>query len=135
MNLSLNPLQKYKGPPKNIIFPSILLPCASPPIVWFTTDWNTLAEISSFLAPWFNRGCISVLAKTPHLEAISYIFSCLRLKLSISSTVSPIRWAIWSMKAPVPPAQLEFILSSKPPVKKIILASSPPSSIATSTSS
>ena len=37
--------------------------------------------------------------------------------------------AIWSMKAPVPPAQEPFIRSSMPPSKKMILASSPPSSM------
>ena len=37
--------------------------------------------------------------------------------------------AIWSMNAPVPPAQEPFIRSSMPPAKKITLASSPPSSI------
>ena len=39
------------------------------------------------------------------------------------------RVAIWSINAPVPPAQLPFIRSSIPPLKKIIFASSPPSSI------
>ena len=40
--------------------------------------------------------------------------------------------AIWSMKEPVPPAHIPFIRWSIPLVKYIILASSPPSSIATS---
>ena len=40
--------------------------------------------------------------------------------------------AIWSMNAPVPPAHVPFILISNPPVRKIIFASSPPSSITAS---
>ena len=91
-------------------------------------------EISSFLAPWFKRGWISLLAKTPQREAIVY-----RLLLSfaisfITFGVTPISCAIWSMKEPVPPAQVPFILTSTAPVKKRILASSPPSSITTSVS-
>ena len=46
-----------------------------------------------------------------------------------SSGVTFSREAIWSMKAPVPPAQVPFIRSSTPPVRKRILASSPPSSM------
>ena len=38
------------------------------------------------------------------------------------------------MKAPVPPAQVPFILTSTPLVKNKILASSPPSSMTTSVS-
>jgi len=44
------------------------------------------------------------------------------------------RVAIWSMKAPVPPAQEPFIRSSSAPPKKMILASSPPSSMTASVS-
>ena len=51
-----------------------------------------------------------------------------RLSASSSSAVTFRRVAIWSMKAPVPPAQEPFIRSSMPPSKKMIFASSPPSS-------
>ena len=40
--------------------------------------------------------------------------------------------AIWSMKAPVPPAQDPFIRTSITSVRNKILASSPPSSMITS---
>ncbi len=41
--------------------------------------------------------------------------------------------AIWSMKEPVPPAQMPFMrCSTLPPSKYMIFASSPPSSMATS---
>ena len=43
-----------------------------------------------------------------------------------------INTAIWSMKAPVPPAQDPFILCSKLPDRYVIFASSPPNSITTS---
>ena len=42
--------------------------------------------------------------------------------------------AIWSMNAPVPPAQLPFMRCSNAPSKNVILASSPPNSMATSVS-
>ncbi len=53
--------------------------------------------------------------------------SSLRPGASVSSSE-----AIWSMKAPVPPAQVPFMRCSMPLSKKMILASSPPSSIAQS---
>ena len=40
--------------------------------------------------------------------------------------------AIWSIKAPVPPAQEPFIRSSSCPVRNTIFASSPPNSMTTS---
>lgn len=88
------------------------LPQAKFEIVWLTTDWKTDAAISLFEAPSFNRAWTSVLAKTPHLEAIGKIFVW-----SFASSLSPrasvsIREAIWSIKDPVPPAQIEFILCS-----------------------
>ena len=49
--------------------------------------------------------------------------------LFISSALIFSRVAIWSMKAPVPPAQLPFIRTSVPLVRNRILASSPPSSM------
>ena len=60
---------------------------------------------------------------------MGYSLPALRLNLSSSSTVMLSSVAIWSINAPVPPAQLPFIRSSIPPLKKIIFASSPPSSI------
>ena len=90
--------------------------------------------MSSALAPSLINGCTSVLAKTPHLEAIGYITLC-----PFDNSFNPIasvfnRVAIWSINAPVPPAQVPFILCSIPPLKYVILASSPPNSIATSVS-
>ena len=70
INRSLRPSKKWRGPPKNVTFPLIGLPQASPLIVWFTTAWNIDAAISSDLAPSLIKGCTSVLAKTPHLDAI-----------------------------------------------------------------
>ena len=54
----------------------------------------------------------------------------LRLSKSSSLTLTSSSDAIWSINAPVPPAQLPFMRWSSPPVKKIIFASSPPNSIA-----
>ena len=87
-----------------------------------------LAATSACFAPWFRRGCTSVLANTPHREAMGYNRSLSRLSRSSSSVVTLRSIAIWSMKAPVPPGQEPFIRSSMPPSKKIIFASSPPSS-------
>ena len=70
INLFLNSERYVRGPPKNATFPFIGLPHASPEIVWFTTAWNIDAAISSFAAPSFINGCISVFAKTPDLDAI-----------------------------------------------------------------
>ena len=47
----------------------------------------------------------------------------------ISSALIFSRVAIWSIKAPVPPAQLPFMRTSVPLVRNRIFASSPPSSI------
>ena len=74
---------------------------------------------------------MSVLANTPQREAMGYSRVACRLAASISSTVIFSSTAIWSMNAPVPPAQEPFIRSSVPPRKKITLASSPPSSTTT----
>ncbi|MPM77209.1 hypothetical protein SDC9_124209 [bioreactor metagenome] len=78
------------------------------------------------------RGCTSLLANTPQRDAMVYVFSARRAAVSSSSAVSFKSVAIWSIKAPVPPAQEPFIRTSSPFVIKRILASSPPSSITTS---
>ena len=88
-----------------------------------------LAEMSSARAPWLMRGCTSLLANTPHREAMVYVFSAFWAAASISSALIFSNVAIWSIKAPVPPAQEPFIRTSMPPVRKRILASSPPSSM------
>ena len=49
--------------------------------------------------------------------------------LFISSALILSSVAIWSMKAPVPPAQLPFMRTSVPLVRNRIFASSPPSSM------
>ena len=74
------------------------------------------------------------MAKTPHLEAMGYIVSYpFANSFNPEASVSR-REAIWSTNAPVPPAQLPFILCSISFFKYVILASSPPSSMATSVS-
>ncbi len=103
-------------------------------MVWFTTALKMLAAISSLRAPWFSKGWMSVLANTPQRDAIEYSFLLCSLNLLSSSGVILSRVAIWSINAPVPPAQEPFMRSSRPPEKNIILASSPPSSITTSVS-
>ena len=93
-----------------------------------------LAEMSSFRAPWFRRGWISDFANTPQRLAMGYTFSACMESSSISDTEMFRSVAIWSMNAPVPPAQLPFMRCSVPPVIKMIFASSPPSSTAASAS-
>ena len=80
------------------------------------------------------RGCTSLLANTPQRDAMVYVFSALWAALSSSSADIFKSVAIWSMNAPVPPAQEPFIRTSMPPVRKRILASSPPSSMTASVS-
>ena len=70
INLFLSSERYVRGPPKNATLPLIGLPQASPEIVWLTTAWKIDAAISSFAAPSLINGWMSVLAKTPHLEAI-----------------------------------------------------------------
>ena len=89
-----------------------------------------LAAMSLFFAPWFSSGWISLLANTPQREAMVYTRSCWAARASISAVSTSRSVAIWSMKAPVPPAQEPFIRASMPPpLRKMILASSPPSSM------
>ena len=132
INLCLSSDKYVKGPPKKAILPLIGRPHANPDIVWFTTAWKIDAAISSFAAPSFIKGCISVFAKTPHLEAIGYI-----VVYFFAYSFNPLgsvcnNEAIWSINAPVPPAQVPFIRCSIDLSKYIIFASSPPSSITTS---
>ena len=61
-----------------------------------------------------------------------YTFSAFSAREFISSVFTSRRVAIWSIKAPVPPAQVPFILASMELPRNIIFASSPPSSIITS---
>lgn len=98
--------------PKNATFPLIGLPHARPDIVWLTTAWNIDAEISSFAAPSFISGWMSVFANTPHLDAMGYIvlkFFAYSLRPAVSVCRSI---AIWSINAPVPPAHVPFIRCS-----------------------
>ena len=72
MNLFLNSDRYVSGPPKNATWPFMGCPQANPEIVWFTTAWNIDAAISDVLAPSLINGWTSVLANTPHLDAIGY---------------------------------------------------------------
>ena len=70
------------------------------------------AAISDVLAPSLINGWTSVLANTPHLDAIGYIilkFFANSFKPDASVFNSD---AIWSINAPVPPAHVPFILCS-----------------------
>ena len=62
--------KKWRGPPKKATLPSIFLPQDKTLTVWTTTALNMLMAMSLLLAPSFIRGWISVLANTPHLDAI-----------------------------------------------------------------
>ena len=90
--------------------------------------------MSGMAAPWLMSGWMSLLANTPQRDAMVYVFSACCAASFISSGVILSSVAIWSMNAPVPPAQLPFMRTSVPPVRKRIFASSPPSSMMTSAS-
>ena len=132
---------KVSGPPSNATGLSISSPCASPPIVCFAIAWNAESARSSFAAPWFKSGWISVFAYTPQRPEMSYTCSPFAASALNSSTGTFSTDAISSINAPVPPAQLPFIRISETlliwsvslSLKKIIFASWPPSSIAVPT--
>ena len=63
-------LKKVSGPPKYTTFPVISRPWASPAMVWFTTATRMDAAMSFFWAPWFKSAWMSLLANTPHREAM-----------------------------------------------------------------
>ena len=106
-------------------------PCARVTTVCTATAWKMDAAMFSLLTFLATRFWMSVLQKTPHLEATGYILSAREARSFSSSAVTPRMMAIWSMNAPVPPAQFPFILRSEasPSLKKTTLASSPPMSI------
>ena len=89
-------------------------PHARPETVWLATAWKMEAAMSAGLAPSLSSGWTSDLAKTPQRDAIGWI--CVA---SLASSFRPeasvwSREAIWSMKAPVPPAQVPFMRCSMP---------------------
>ena len=78
------------------------------------TAWKIEAAMSSGRAPSLRSGCTSDFAKTPQRLAIGWmrsmpLASSLRPGASVLSSD-----AIWSMKAPVPPAQVPFMRCSMP---------------------
>lgn len=99
------------GPPQNNTGGVIVLPWASVTMVCTATAWNIEAAIFSletFLAIKF---CTSVLQNTPHREAIGYMRVDFWARF-ISLTSTPKITAIWSINAPVPPAQFPFMRKS-----------------------
>ena len=79
---------------------------------------------------------MSVFEKTPQREAIGWMLSACSANAFNSFVSTWNNMAVWSMKAPVPPAQLPFMRMSGtfPFSKKIILLSSPPMSMSVPTS-
>ena len=100
-------------------------------MVCMATALKMEAAMSAVGSLRLTRFCMSVLAKTPQRDAMGYM----RVKVAASSLIflgSMSRSvAIWSMKAPVPPAQEPFMRMSGLLFlwKKTILASSPPKSM------
>ena len=133
IKLALSSVKNERGPPKNETLPSRLRPQAKPEMVCSQTASKTDLAISALLTPWFNKATRSVLAKTPQREAIGWVLCAFWASSFNSMVLTLSKVAIWSMKAPVPPAQASFIRSSTPLFKNKILPSSPPNSIATST--
>ena len=83
-------------------------------MVCVTTDWKMDAAMSSLRAPSLMSGCTSVLANTPQRLAMGYSVvapcaSTFRPPASVFKSA-----AIWSMKAPVPPAHVPFMRCSMP---------------------
>lgn len=79
---------------------------------------------------------MSVLQNTPQRDAMGYTCDESIASLPSSSFETPSSMAIWSMNAPVPPAQLPFMRRSVAlcSSKNTTLASSPPMSIMVDTS-
>ena len=128
--------KKAKGPPQKNTFGKISLPRANELITCIATALNTDLAMSLRLTLRLARFWISVLEKTPQREAIGYTCSALCASVFNSLVSISSNAAVWSIKAPVPPAQLPFIRISGifPSSKKIILLSSPPISIKVRTS-
>ena len=102
------------GPPRKATLPRMGRPHARPEMVCVTTDWNMDAAMSSLRAPSFSSGWTSVLANTPQRLAMGYMVVWL-FASSLRPPASVFRSeAIWSMKAPVPPAQVPFMRCSMP---------------------
>ena len=81
-------------------------------IVCTATAWKIDAAIFSldmFLAIKF---CISVLQNTPHLDAMGYTSVAFWARSFNSFIDTPSKIAIWSINAPVPPAQFPFMRKS-----------------------
>ena len=119
------------GPPQKSTGLSMSQPRASVVTVCTVTAWKMEAAISSRRAFLATRFWMSVLQNTPHREAMGYTLSAFKARRFNSSTSTPRIIAIWSMNAPVPPAQFPFIRKSaaSPSLKNTTLASSPPISI------
>ena len=135
-NADFNSDKKAKGPPQKNTLGRISLPRASELMTWMATALNTDLAMSLRLTLRLARFWISVFEKTPQREAIGYTFSALCASVLSSLVSISNKAAVWSIKAPVPPAQLPFIRISGifPSSKKIILLSSPPISMNVRTS-
>ena len=128
--LSLSCGINLNGPPQKSIGGTMSVPLASDDVTCIATDVSTDAAMSCLLVLRLMRFCMSVFENTPQRDAIGYIvlWSAANWLSSIGSM--PSRVAVWSIKAPVPPAHEPFILMSGvlPGCRKIILLSSPPMS-------
>ena len=119
------------GPPHTSTGGVISQPWASVTTVCTATACSIDAAMSALSAFLATRFCMSVLQNTPQRDAMGYTCTARAARPSSSPTLTPRSTAIWSMKAPVPPAQLPFMRRSaaRPSRKNTTLASSPPMSI------
>ena len=118
---------KDNGPPQSKTGALISCPCANVVTVCTATARKMEAAMSAREALRAIRFWMSVLQNTPHRDAIGYTCCAFRQCAQLFRRKHR-RMAIWSMNAPVPPAQLPFIRRSEgcPSEKNTILASSPP---------
>ena len=63
-------LEEVEGPPRKTMVPFSSRPWVRPATVWSTTAWKMEAATSSFRPPWLRMGWMSLLANTPHREAM-----------------------------------------------------------------
>ncbi len=109
MKACLRAGMKVSGPPQKRMPGFSSQPWERVVTVCTATAWKMDAAMSVFGTFLLIRFCTSVLEKTPHREAMGCIWVACPASVSSSSISVPSSRAIWSMNAPVPPAQLPFI--------------------------
>ena len=115
MKACLRAGMKVSGPPQKRMPGFSSQPWERVVTVCTATAWKMDAAMSVFGTFLLIRFCTSVLEKTPHREAMGCIWGRLSGQRIELVYLRAEQQAIWSMNAPVPPAQLPFMRRSACP--------------------